>query len=435
MQIRYAKMLKSKQFRPLALIFIVSAYLSQIRSEGTHNMSYYILWAKSIVDGQLLEIYHATPDSMLQNSESLTVPYTPLSQYLTAGTSWILLHFLPNERATYVTAVNFTCVLFTLLTALIFFLNRRNISIKSPLIYLATPAVFLISPLLAYEDSIMSFFLVVCLVNLSKERYFLAGLLGGCAVFSKQLALMPLVGIFLLILYSKKFLPTAKFVTGSLTSSFVILSPFIFSGSTPLYFKAQSLTSVHTMLSAQAANFPWLGSLFYRCLTLGPFDGFIEGGNGLRISNDELRQISYLSSGLATILAFTIWAIFWGRRIGTRNLNPIFGAAVMIFSYHLFNFGVHENHIFMLIPILFLISQQATAWSSYKMASGALALTLVSAYGLGQESSLFTGFSSSHPFLYSSTQVVSLVLYLLAFIKILRTDPSNNDSSSYFKVS
>jgi len=430
MQIRNFKTLKSKQFMPLALVLIVCAYLSQIRSEGTHNMSYYVLWAKGVAEGQLLEIYHATSESLLQNSDSLTVPYTPLSQYFIAGTSRIFLNFLPNERATYVIAVNFICVLFTFFTALMFFLNQKTFAIKSPLVYLATPAVFLISPVLAYEDSIMSFFLVACLFSVRRKRYLLAGILGGCAVFSKQLALMPVVAIFLLILVSKRFLPTFKFLAGSVMSLILILSPFIVTGNILLYFKAQSLASVHTMLSAQAANFPWLGSLIYRCITLGPIDGFIEGGNGLRISNEGVRQIAYLGSGLATILAFTLWVIYWGRRIGARNINPIFGVAVMVFSYHLFSFGVHENHVFMLIPTLFLISRDKVAWDSYKLASMALTITLFSAYGLGHQSDLFTGSSSSQPFLFSSTLAICLLLYVFAFIKVLRIEPSNYNLSA-----
>lgn len=424
------KNLVSKQFSLLALSVIAFFYLSQIRSEGTHNMSYYVLWAKSIAEGQLLEIYRATPESLLQNPNSLTVPYTPLSQYFTAGTSRIFLIFFPDERATYVIAVNFICVLFTFLTALMFLLNQKKFAIKSPLVYLATPAVFLISPVLAYEDSIMSFFLVACLFSVRRKRYLLAGILGGCAVFSKQLALMPVVAIFLIILASKSLLPTLKFLAGSVTSMILILSPFIVTGNVLLYFKAQSLTSVHTMLSAQAANFPWLGSLIYRCITLGPIEGFVEGGNGLRISNEGVRQIAYMGSGLATILAFMLWAIYWGRRIGAQNINPMHGAAVMIFSYHLFNFGVHENHIFMLLPILFLISRDKGAWDSYILASTALAITLLSAYGLGHQSDLFTGFSSSQPFFFSSTIAICMLLYVFAWIKVLSTNPSNSRLSA-----
>ncbi len=413
----------SIKFKSFILALVVMAYVVQLASEGTHNMSYYVLWTRSIVEGSLLEIYHATPESVIQNSDSLTVPYTPLSQYLTSAVSWLVLKFLPDERASFVISVNLTCVLFTFLTALCFYRTRRKLELKSSLFFLATPAVILISPILGYEDSIMSFFLVATLISVNNQRYFVGGLLAGCAVLSKQLTLMPIVAIFLLILYSKKLIPVFRFMSGAAVSACVILSPFIFSGSILLYFKAQGLTSVHTMLSAQAANFPWLGSLLYRMSELGVIDGFVEGGNGLRISNDQFRQLGYLGSGILTILVFSTWAIYWGRKLGSQNIDMTFGAAVMIFSYHLFNFGVHENHIYMLIPTLFLLSNRFEVWKIYKLASTALAISLISAYGFGEQSRIFNGFSSAHPELFTAALGVSLILYLLAFSQLLLSNP------------
>ena len=413
----------SLKFKSFTLALIVIAYIAQLASEGTHNMSYYVLWTRSIAEGRLLEIYHSTPESVIQNSDSLTVPYTPLSQYLTSGMSWVILKFLPDERSSFVISVNLTCVLFTFLTAFMFFLGRNKLGIKSPLLFLVTPAVILISPILGYQDSIMSFFLVATLISLKNEKYIIGGFLAGCAVLSKQLTLMPIVAIFLILLFSKKLMPLARFLSGATISSILILSPFILSGNILLYFKAQGLTSVHTMLSAQAANFPWLGSLLYRISEFGFIDGLVEGGNSLRISNDEFRQFSYLGSGILTVSLFFIWVIYWRRRVGVQNFDPVYAAAIMIFSYHLFNFGVHENHIYMLIPTLFLISNCATVWKSYKLASAALTISLLSAYGFGAESRFFEGLPATHPALFTSALGVSLVLYLLAFKQIFFTDP------------
>jgi hypothetical protein len=276
----------------------------------------------------------------------------------------------------------------------------------------------------------MSFFLVVTLISVNTQKYFVGGLLAGCAILSKQLTLMPIVAIFLLTLYSKKLIPLFRFMSGAAVSACVILSPFIFSGSILLYFKAQGLTSVHTMLSAQAANFPWLGSLLYRISELGFIDGFVEGGNGLRISNDLFRQIGYLGSGVLTILVFFAWAIYWGRKVGSQNIDMTFGAAVMIFSYHLFNFGVHENHIYMLIPTLFLLSNRFEVWKIYKLVSTALTVSLVSAYGFGEQSSVFNGFLSPHPELFTAALGASLILYLLAFSQIVFTNPRRLESPS-----
>jgi hypothetical protein len=423
MQLKQTSKRLSNYAWPTIFVFVLAFYISQLRSEGTHNMSYYVLWARSIVDGNLLEIYHATSDSLFQNSDSLTVPYTPLSQYLIAGFAWLLLHVLSNSRETYVLAVNLTCTLFTFFTALLFFQNRRVLNIKQPIAYLLTPAVFLISPLLAYEDSIMSFFLVATIVSLKRNSYLLGGLLASCAVFSKQLALMPIFAIFLLLVFSRKFKPTVKFLAGAIFTSTVILTPFIWTGNLMWYFKAQSLTSVHTMASAQAANFPWLGSLIYRVSTLGVTQGLGLGGNGLRISSDTVRQASYLSSGLLTILVFLLWATYWGKKVGVQNLDLSLGATIMIFSYHLFSFGVHENHIFMLLPVVFLVSGYSKVWNIYKMVALALTSILISAYGIGNGALTSTGVSTSHPAIFTLIMALCFLLYFASFLYALSVNP------------
>lgn len=428
--VQFSKTYTGAKANFLVLSLLVIGYISQIRSEGTHNMSYYVLWARSIAEGRLLEIYHATPESVIQNSDSLTVPYTPLSQYFTGAMSWLLLQSLPDERSTYVISVNLICVLFTFLTVYLFYRSRTSLNLKSPLLYLLTPAVFLISPKLAYEDSIMTFFLVSTYLTLRNEKYLLAGFFAGCAIFSKQLALMPVVALFLLLIYSKKLFPVIRFSTGSLASSFLILSPFIFTGNLFLYFKAQGLTSVHTMLSAQAANFPWLASLVYRITDLGLVDGLREGGNGLRITSDAFRQLGYLSSGVLTILIFVAWAIYWGRKIGPQNIDPLFGASVMIFSYHLFNFGVHENHIFMLVPTLFLLTHNSRMWGTYKLTASALGIAIFSAFGLGIDSRLFSGFSLNHPLRFTLALGLSFVLFFWGFIRTIRTNPNHATAQS-----
>lgn len=423
MQVKQISKGQKSYLQPVVFILLTVFYISQLRSEGTHNMSYYVLWAQSIVEGHLLEIYHATSEPLLQNSDSLTVPYTPLSQYLIAGLSWLLLHVLGNSRETYVLAVNLTCTIFTFSTAFLFFRNRRILNIRQALAYLLTPAVFLISPLLGYEDSIMSFFLVATLVSLKKNKYLLGGLLAGCAVFSKQLALMPIFAIFLLLLFSKKFKPSIEFLAGAIFSSFAILAPFIFSGNIMWYFKAQSLTSVHTMASAQAANFPWLGSLIYRISKLGLIDGLGVGGNGLRISSDSLRQAGYLSSGLITVLVFLTWAIYWGKKVGSQNLDLSLGATIMILSYHLFNFGVHENHIFMLLPVIYLMSGQLKVWNIYRLVALTLTIVLISAYGTGNGSHDAIGISTTHPAIFTAIMGICFLLFLTAFIVAIRVNP------------
>ena len=59
-------------------------------------------------------------------------------------------------------------------------------------------------------------------------------------------------------------------------TSTAILSPFIATGTLDQFLKAQGLASVHTMLSANNPNFPWL----FGFLLKGKFPDVISLGNG-----------------------------------------------------------------------------------------------------------------------------------------------------------
>lgn len=387
-------------------------------------MTYYVDWARNIVNGNLFEIYHASPSANFQKPDSLTVPYTPLSQYFIAGIAWVLLLVLPTERETFVTAVNLTCVIFTFLTTYLLYKNRKKLSLKFARLYLLTPAVFLISPVLAYEDSIMAFFLTYALIALKRSNYTFAGSLFACSIFSKQLALIPTAGVILLLLLSLQARALLRITLGFFATMTAILSPFIFSGTLLLYFKSQSLTSIHTMLSAQAPNFPWLASLLIRITEFGFVDGLEVGGNSLRITNDSIRQLTYLASGAATILIFLAWVLFWRKRMHLSEIDFVFAAAIMIFSYHLFNYGVHENHIFMIFPILFLLSYYPNWESIYWPIAANFSVVLIISSGLGKDSFYFPGVVSTNPGIYTSLTFLNFLLYLFIFVKLFLTKPS-----------
>jgi hypothetical protein len=77
---------------------------------------------------------------------------------------------------------------------------------------------------------------------------------------------------------------------------------------------------------------------------------------------------------------------------------------------------------------LFLLSNRIEVWKIYKLAATALTVSLVSAYGFGQQSRIFNGFSSGHPELLTAALGTSLVFYVLAFSQIIFTNPRRLES-------
>jgi hypothetical protein len=95
----------------------------------------------------------------------------------------------------------------------------------------------------------------------------------------------------------------------------------------------------------------------------------------------------------------------------------------MIFCYHLFNFGVHENHIYMILPVLYLSSARLELWKIYKTVTLTLSLVFFSAYGFGKDSLVPSGIAQSKPSLFTLVMGVCFLGYLFAFIRTLQVNP------------
>jgi len=408
-------------------LFIVgSIYLLFIFSQGTQNTRYFQEWIAGFVHGDFFSLYHVVPNHGALQADNLTVPYPPFSLYLLGIVAKILIFFGGEFHSVFLIASNLTSVLFTLATALLLYYWGQKRAILSPTWYLLTPAVFLISPILGYQDSIMSFFILGALLAAEADKYFLAGACASLAIFSKQLAVMPMFGLGLLLLLTIQWRVIIKTVVGFVVTTLVILSPFIATGTLAAYFHAQALASVHTMMSAQNPNFPWLISLFSRITTHGLFSEESYSSLPYQIENQAPRQKIYLSFALLTISIIITYLLFWSRKIGIKQISPLYMGAVSISAYNLFSFGVHENHVFMLIPILFALANNEPNKRIYLAASTALGINLLSTGGLGQTFTFFPILTAVSGFAYSVVSSTCLGCYIWAFWKLARSNPKKS---------
>jgi Gpi18-like mannosyltransferase len=405
-------------------IVIPTTYLLCIFSKGTHNTDDFVNWISGFIHGDFFNLYHVIPHQGVLASDSLMVPYPPFSLYLLGISGKVLTLLFGDTKTVILVASNLTSVLFTFLTAVVLHYWGRSRKGFSATFYLLTPAVFLLSPILGYQDSIMSFFILATLISAEQQKYFITGLLAACAVFSKQLAVMPIFGLALLIFFSLNWRAIYKSALGFLLGFLAILSPFIFTGTLPAYFRAQGLASVHTMMSAQNPNIPWLFSLIARTKEYGFSDSRSYSSLPLRITDDNLRQFLYLSFGAITVIAILAWVLFWVRRVGVQNISAIYAGAIAISAYNLLSFGVHENHFFMALPLLFAISTTAQNKQTYFFAGGALTLNLLGTGGLGRSIGYVSPLTQISGVLYTLISAVSLTLYVLAMWQLMRTPPA-----------
>jgi hypothetical protein len=271
----------------------------------------------------------------------------------------------------------------------------------------------------------MAFFILASLALADRKSYFLCGLVASMAVFSKQLAVMPTFALALLVLLTLQWRLISRFASGFIFGFLTILSPFILTGTLPAYFKAQGLASVHTMMSAQNPNVPWLIGLIARISKFGFLDGRTYSAVPIRIEEDALRQFLYLGFGVITVLVIVAWFFYWTCLNKTKDISALSAGVFAIVTYNLFNFGVHENHVFMVLPALFALTSNPRMRKAYFLTSTALALNLLATGGLGRSIDTFPLLTQSSGELYTFLSAVCMVLYLIAFIDLALTRPIN----------
>ena len=405
--------------RKIQYLFVVLAsflYIVGIGSKGVMNVDFYVEWTRAIVHGNLFEIYNVeNGKSVSAENATLIVPYPPLSLYLLWLSAKIVLFFVSESDASLLIACNALAVFANFATVfLIKFMNPQLYS-KRYRLYLFSPTVLLMSPILGYQDSVMIFFIVSALFLIQSEKIFLGGIFFGAAIMTKQLAFIPAFAIFILFIFMGQWQKLLKWVGGIICVSTIVLSPFIISGNLFAYIESQVLASVHTMLAPQTANIPWLITLIYNFFTNGLLGGFAIGGNGLRIGDDALRQLTYLAFGVICILVFLLWIIRSIRKYGRESVNIWSASAFMILSYYLFAVGVHENHIFMAFAIILCIPQYLEAVKVYILLSVGLFLHLFTSWGLGRSFQEFSDATHLSLTYYSMATLVVLALYIYAF--------------------
>ena len=274
--------------------------------------------------------------------------------------------------------------------------GRPDLARYAVLAYWLSPAALLTSSVLGYVDAL---FALPALGSLLAAAAGSAGVSGGLfalAVLTKPQAvfLAPVVGLALLNTRCSHgvfpFLRSLGQATAvALGTAAVVMAPVLVVGAWPNFWQAMGSFGRHDMLSAQAANVWWIVTYVMRAIyavpDMGVADAFLSPVKR-PLGITTIVQLGYPNPRLAAtlvVLAAAGWGLWVGRKVRDLPRLALLGAWV-VYAYFMLSVQVHENHFFMILPLLALAAAALPEWRRpFWLLNGIFALNLYLFYGIG----------------------------------------------------
>ena len=275
------------------------------------------------------------------------------------------------------------------LAALLFVALRRRQGERpaamATLAYWLNPAVVLNGSVLGYQDPLLALPSVAALLAVAAPRPALAGVLAAVAVLLKPQAVL-LAPVFLVGLGSRRALARAA-AAAALTAALVLV-PFVAKGAAGRLVRAVGQLGTHDMYSGDAANVWWLVTWIKRAASQSAEAGIEAWTAPVRILRISMTEAQGLPNprpiGAALVLLVAGWATWRARRASDLGLLAALGGFV-VHAYFTLAVGVHENHLFLAVPLSGLAAALRPAFRGPWLAVSAVAaLNLNLIYGLGQ---------------------------------------------------
>jgi thiamine transporter ThiT len=176
---------------------------------------------------------------------------------------------------------------------------------------------------------------------------------------------------------------------GGLAVAALLIGPILVRGAGPNMVQAIGRLGAHDMLSGYGLNFWWIVTWVVRALhalELGTFTAFTLPVRILGIS--RFMEVGYpdpkpLAAGIVS--AAIVWATWRVRRTASLTALALAGAWCVYF-YAMFNTQVHENHAYLVVPVLAVAAGLAPALRPlFWWISSLTALNMYLFYGVGAE--------------------------------------------------
>jgi len=253
------------------------------------------------------------------------------------------------------------------------------------------PAVIINGPALGYLDSAMAMPAAMALLATGLGRPGLAGVLLAIGVFTKPQPLVvgPVV-LAAVIWYGRERWRSglARFVLGGAVTAAVVVLPYVLRGAWWNMLQALSRLGEHDMVSGYGLNVWWIvtwvvrsayaaGEVGVATAVTAPVE-ILGVGRLVELGFPNVKPI-----GTVLVLATIGWAL-WRARRGLPLAGAAFLAGWAMLAYFTLAVQVHENHLYLAVPLLVLAGGLDARYRSACWAvSIAAAFNMFIFYGIG----------------------------------------------------
>lgn len=261
------------------------------------------------------------------------------------------------------------------------------------------PAIVLNGAALGYLDAQMAVPAALAMLAAATGWPALAGVLAATAVLTKAQAVFVGPAILLAIAGQAR-MPAgrafARFTVAGLVTAALIVAPVAIRGALPNMVQAIERLGAHDMVSGYATNAWWIVTWFvrsaYGVAELGWWEAFTLEVRILGI--ERIMEVGYPNPkliGAAFVLGWLAWAC-WRAREARALADWAFLGGWSVFTYFVFAAQVHENHLYLAVPVLALAAAaDARVRPLFWGATAVTALNMYVFYGLGYPGSIWLG--------------------------------------------
>jgi hypothetical protein len=253
------------------------------------------------------------------------------------------------------------------------------------------PAAILNGAALGYLDAQMAVPAVLSLIAVIAGRPGLAGMLAAAAVLTKPQALFAGPALVLALL-QQKHVPVgralAQWVSGAIATVVLVVAPIVWHGALPNMVQAVGRAASHDMLSGFALNAWWVVTWIVRSSYAAPALGWVEAfTTPVRIlAITRFVDVGYFNPkpiAAFLVIAVTLWGC-WRNRFNASPATWAFIGGWTVLTYFIWNVPVHENHLYLAVPLLALAAALNARYRfAFWSVSTLCALNMYLFYGFG----------------------------------------------------
>ncbi len=256
----------------------------------------------------------------------------------------------------------------------------------------ANPAMILAAPVLGYLDPLMVLPAAGAIASATAGWPFAAGALVAIACLTKAQAVFVVPVVALAVCNGARgpgLTGAALSAAGAAVVSALALVPFVLAGAWRNVLQGVGSLLRHDMLSADAANAWWVVTYLLRAAyatrALGAWAAWTMTVRILGIS--RVVALGYPNPrpwATASLIAAAGWALWRVRQ--SRDLPVMFAcAAFIVHAYFVLGVQVHENHLYLAVPLLAgAAAVQPHLRSVFYGVSAVFALNLLLFFGIGR---------------------------------------------------